>query len=81
MLNYTTICNGTLITQVNCFIQVTASETTGSGSDQIYIPKLWYFEYMTFLDEKANVTGGTETLEEELPHETEENVSHLFFLL
>lgn len=48
---------------------------TGSGSDQVYTPKLWYFELMTFLDEKTCVTGGTETLEEEpATQDTEENV-------
>lgn len=69
-------------TTVHFFLQVTASETTGSGSDQAYTTKLWYFDLLTFLDEKANVTGGTETLEDESAHDTEETVSNfLLFLL
>ncbi|CAG4953319.1 unnamed protein product [Parnassius apollo] len=34
------------------FKQVRDSMKTGSGIQDIYCPKLWYYEYLTFLDEK-----------------------------
>ncbi|XP_046386858.1 uncharacterized protein LOC124156375 [Ischnura elegans] len=45
--------------------KVSASETTGAASDHVYVPKLWYYQYLSFLSEKPQISSGTETLEEE----------------
>ncbi|XP_046662830.1 uncharacterized protein LOC124355716 [Homalodisca vitripennis] len=45
--------------------KVRASETTGAGSSQIYTPRLWFYELMSFLEEKEMIREGLDTLEED----------------
>ncbi|KAG8309602.1 hypothetical protein J6590_081663 [Homalodisca vitripennis] len=45
--------------------KVRASETTGAGSSQIYTPRLWFYELMSFLEEKEIIREGLDTLEED----------------
>lgn len=58
-------------------LQLKASETTGTSASKVYVPRLWYFELMAFLDEKETVRSGTETLEDDNASDNEDNVSIL----
>lgn len=51
-----------------------ASETTGAGTNQIYTPRLWFYELMTFLEEKEIVREGVDTLEENENESLEDDV-------
>lgn len=35
-------------------MQVKDSKKTGAGLKDVYVPSLWYFEYLTFLNDKEN---------------------------
>lgn len=43
--------------------QVQNSKGTGAGLKNVYIPTLWYFEYLAFLDHKETLnSSGADTL-------------------
>lgn len=45
-------------------MQVQDSKRTGAGLKDIYVPSLWYFEYLTFLNEKENSNiSGIDTID------------------
>lgn len=45
-------------------MQVQDSKRTGAGLKDIYVPSLWYFEYLTFLNEKENSNiSGSDTID------------------
>ncbi|KAL4719802.1 hypothetical protein ACJJTC_004015 [Scirpophaga incertulas] len=35
---------------------VEASKTSGAGNDEVHLPSLWYYEHLSFLDEKTTPT-------------------------
>ncbi|XP_022178663.1 uncharacterized protein LOC112592799 [Melanaphis sacchari] len=46
------------------FKKVQDSKRTGAGLKDIYVPSLWYFEYLTFLNEKENTSiSGIDTID------------------
>ncbi|XP_046679302.1 uncharacterized protein LOC124366744 [Homalodisca vitripennis] len=44
--------------------KVTASQRSGSGTDDIYVPKLWYYSELLFLIDQEECLGGTSNLGE-----------------
>lgn len=40
------------------------SKKTGSGTDEVYTPTLWYFEHLSFLSEDEVGRSGISTLKE-----------------
>ncbi|KAG8305940.1 hypothetical protein J6590_058138 [Homalodisca vitripennis] len=44
--------------------KVTASQRSGSGTDDIYVPKLWYYRELLFLIDQEECLGGTSNLGE-----------------
>lgn len=34
------------------FMQIKSSERSGAGSDDVHVPKLWYFDLLQFLEEQ-----------------------------
>ncbi|KAL4718654.1 hypothetical protein ACJJTC_013383 [Scirpophaga incertulas] len=36
--------------------KVEASKTSGAGNDEVHLPSLWYYEHLSFLDEKTTPT-------------------------
>lgn len=41
---------------------VQKSKKSGAGSDEIYVPKLWYYDYLTFLDDQEIPSASTSNL-------------------
>ncbi|XP_046677327.1 uncharacterized protein LOC124365394 [Homalodisca vitripennis] len=52
--------------------KVTASQRSGSGTDDIYVPKLWYYRELLFLIDQEECLGGTSNLGEGRVSEDEE---------
>lgn len=44
--------------------KVTVSQRSGSGTDDIYVPKLWYYRELLFLIDQEECLGGTSNLGE-----------------
>lgn len=57
------------------------SKTTGTSTDDLYVPTLWYYDIMSFITDTEIRRRGTETLEnntdlsEDIPDDVPENVS------
>lgn len=68
------------------FGKVQASKTSGTGTDNVYIPKLWYYELLEFTAAQENPTKSKSSLpcssepvyEEMEPEEEESNTSNNF---
>lgn len=48
-----------------------ASKTSGSGTGEIYTPRLWYYQYLTFLTDQETPRGSVSNIE--LESEDEQN--------
>ena len=42
-----------------------SSYITGTGTEDVYVPKLWYYEHLLFLDEKDVTRPGRDDLSDE----------------
>lgn len=53
------------------------SMKTGSGADEIYHPKLWYFDLLSFLNDQEKPRPSSSNLCQELENEVSENTKNL----
>lgn len=57
--------------------KVEKSKKSGAVGDQVYIPMLWYFDLMSFLDDQGTIRKKKSAIKEE----TQQDVSKINFLL
>ncbi|KAK3885443.1 hypothetical protein Pcinc_010358 [Petrolisthes cinctipes] len=55
--------------------KVLGSEKSGAGTDDLYIPSLWYYKHLTFLRNQENQEVGVSSIEKEDEENTQEETA------
>ncbi|XP_046801068.1 uncharacterized protein LOC124418513 [Lucilia cuprina] len=57
-----------------------ASLKSGAGADDEYVPTLWYFDHLSFLNDQEEFITGRTTMEDEIESGVRKNNQHLGYL-